>query len=150
MSRNRPNSFYAEDADSQCALMGQDLVRGPYTRVMEAASPIVDQSVRDSFTSSASPDGVNWPSRKNIGDGHPLGIDTGKMLQAAVDQGSGHIERPGPFSLEKGVQGNEVPYAGFFSDGTSRMPAREFMGLDERGADAVAELLGDFVMGEIF
>lgn len=147
--RNRPKSFNAEDAGKQCALLGQDLISGPYTKAMELASPIVNQSVRDNFTSSVSPDGADWPPRKNIGDGHPLGIDTGKLLQAAVDQGSGHIERFEPFGLVKGVQAEAVPYAGFFQFGTSKMPPREFMGLSERGQDAVADLLGDFVMTEI-
>ncbi len=152
---NRPKSFYAEDAEAQCALMGQDLVNGPYTKAMEAAGDIVNQSVRDHFTSSASPDGQNWPPRKHAGDGHPLLMESGKLLQAATDGASGHIEKPGPFSLEKGIQGEEVPYAATQNYGRdwgrgSTIPAREFMGLDENGQDAVGELLGDFVMTEVF
>lgn len=149
---NRPKSFYAEDAGNQCALMGQDLMTGPYGRAMEMVAPIVNQSVRDNFTSSASPDGVNWPPRKKAGDGHPLLMDTGKLLQAATDGGSGHIERFEPFGLQKGVQGAEVPYASIHNEGglTRPMPQREFMGLHERGQDEVAELLGDFVMQEVF
>lgn len=153
--RNRPKSFYAEDAGAQCALIGEDLRQGPYTKAMESASKIVNQAVRDNFTSSASPDGSNWPERKHAGDGHPLLIESGALLQAAVDQGSGHIERFEPFGLVKGVQGETVPYAATQNYGRdwgrgAPIPAREFMGIDERGADAVAELLGDFVMTEIF
>lgn len=147
---NRPKSFFAENAAEQCALLGADLLAGPYTKAMEAASSIVNQSVRDNFTSSVTPDGSEWAPRKHVGDGHPLGMDTGALLQAATDGGSGHIERLEPFGLQKGVQGEEVPYAGFFSGGTSKMPPREFMGLNESGKDAVADLLGAFVMQEIF
>lgn len=150
---NRPKSFFAENATEQCALLGADLLAGPYTKAMEAASPIVNQSVRDNFTSSVTPEGSEWAPRKHAGDvqhGHPLGMDTGALLQAATDGGSGHIERFEPFGLQKGVQGEEVPYAGFFSGGTSKMQGREFMGLNESGKDSVADLLGDFVMQEIF
>lgn len=152
---NRPNSFYAENAAAHCALMGSDLQQGPYTRAMEKATDIVNQSVRDNFNSAATPAGANWPARKHTGDGHPLLMESGALLQAATDGGSGHIEKVGPFELTKGVQGGEVPYAATQNYGRdwgrgSPIPAREFMGLDDKGADAVADLLGDFVMTEIF
>lgn len=148
---SRPKSFYAEDAADNCALLGQDLQQGPYTRAMELAAPIVNQSVRDNFNSSASPDGVNWPPRKNPGDGHPLLIETGALLQAATDGGPGHIERFEPFGLQKGVQSSEIPYAAVHNEGgiTKPIPQREFMGLHDRGQDEVADLLADFVMQEV-
>ena len=130
--------------------MGESLLVGNFVPAMERASDIVNQSVRDNFTSSATPDGDDWPPRKRVGDGHPLLIETGAMMQAAVDQGSGHIERFEPQGLVKGVQGEAVPYAAVHNYGGLKMPQREYMGLHDRGEAAVAELLADFVTLELW
>ncbi len=140
----------ADQAPEALAGMGAAMVQGSYVPAMELASEIVDQSVRDNFTSSASPDGSDWPPRKRIGDGHPLLIDTGALLQAATDGGSGHIERLEPRGLVKGVQGGVVPYAAVHNYGGLVMPQREFMGLHDRGEQAVSELLADFVTQELW
>lgn len=140
----------AEQAPEALAAMGESLLVGDFVPAMERASLIVNRSVRDNFTSSASPDGEDWPPRKRIGDGHPLLIDTGALIQAAADGGSGHIERFEPQGLVKGVQGAAVPYAAVHNYGGLKLPQREFLGLHDRGAAAVAELLADFVVHELW
>lgn len=106
----------------------------------------VRQSVRDAFTSSASPvGGWDWPARKprKDDDGHPLLIDTGVLLQAATGGGSGHIEDHGMDSLEFGVDGQAIPYAAVHNRGSEIMPQREYMGIKPEHQDNIDGIIAD-------
>lgn len=88
------------------------------------------QSFRDNFTSSATADGQNWPERKNPGDGHPLLMDTGALLQAAVGGGVGHesllSDRELSLGIDSDVRQGGIPAAVALDQGNERMPARRF------------------------
>lgn len=101
------------------------------------------QAVRDNFTSSATPEGRSWPPRKHRGDGHPLLIDTGRMLQAATGGGPGHVTRVQNDELTVGVDDQKVPYAKYHNEGTRRMPRREFMGAGPKKIKQIGEILAD-------
>ena len=70
-------SFYADEAPVEMAALSEGLESLSLQGAMADCAVVMKQSVRDNFTSSASPDGSNWPPRKQVGDGHPLLIDTG-------------------------------------------------------------------------
>lgn len=101
------------------------------------------QAVRDNFTSSATPEGRNWPPRKHRGDGHPLLIDTGKMMQAATGGGAGHVTQVQNDELTVGVDDSKVPYAKYHNEGTRRLPRREFMGAGKKRINAMGEIIAD-------
>lgn len=107
------------------------------------------QSVRDNFTSSTDERGRQWKPRKVRGDGHPLLIDTGKLLQAATGGGAGHYTKAASRELEVGIFSGVVSYAKYHETGTSKMPARPFMGVSERRLEEIDEIVADAGM-EVF
>ena len=104
---------------------------------------VMRQSIRDNFTSSATPDGANWPPRKRKGDGHPLLIDTGALLQAATGGGAGHIEQLDAREVTMGVDGRVIPYAATHNYGRDPIARREYLGLKTEHEDACADIIGD-------
>lgn len=115
----------------------------------EVARPLVLQDERDHFTSSVSPDGQAWAPRVILGDGHPILVDKGDLLQAATGGGPGHISQIAARELVLGVQG-DVSGAIYHTTGTSRMPARPFMGAKESTEEIIEDRLADFVLDRVF
>jgi len=101
------------------------------------------QGIRDNFTSSADPDNQSWPARKVVGDGHPLLIDTGKLMQAATGGGAGRLSQVTSRELALGVNPSVVPYAAVHNNGGSKMPKREYMGNRPERLDAIEEIIAD-------
>lgn len=128
----------------------QTLQTGDLSDVLRIVRVDVLQGVRDNFTSSVSPEGQVWPERKHIGDGHPLLIDTGAMMQAATGGGLGHISRVEPRTMELGVDGSVIPYAAIHNYGTTKMPQREFMGAQEPILEIIDNKLADAILVEAF
>lgn len=111
--------------------VGVRLHQIPGEQPMQAVYRRIVQGIRDNFTSSVSPDGLQWPPRKHKGDGHPLLIDTGAMLQAATGGGAGHFKEIADTHVKVGIRGNRVKYAEFHETGTRYMPRRPYMGAQE-------------------
>lgn len=102
------------------------------------------QGVRDNFTSSVDPDGKRWKPRKNKGNGHPLLIDTGRLLQSAVGTGGGRVSQVSGAELTVGTR---VPYAAYHNAGTSRLPKREFMGVQKKRLKNIDKIIADAGLG---
>lgn len=143
-------TFYADQAPAEMAVLADGLESAPLTEAMTKCAVVMKQSVRDNFTSSASPDGSDWPPRKHIGDGHPLLIDTGAMLQAATGGGAGAIEIIQDREVAVGVDGRIIPYASIHNFGAGSMPQREFAGLRPEHEDVCNEIVADGIMQEVF
>lgn len=121
---------------------GQPVLDGPLKALLL-------QSHRDAFTSSVGPDGQAWPPRVDPGDGHPLLVESGALMQAATGGGVGHVYRSSPREMEagvdKGVQEGGIPGAAAHNWGFAPrgLPQREWLGMKEdhqiEGADAVAD-----------
>jgi phage gpG-like protein len=125
----------------------------PLTTGLERCYPVVVQSIRDNFTSSATPDGIGWPPRKIEGDGHPLLMETGALLQAATGGGPGHInEIEEGTDLVVGVTLDVVPYARAqaLGYGPRNLPSRQYLGLTKAGEDQCAMILMDFAETRAF
>lgn len=131
-----------EDIERHCAELATALDSADLSPVLAAVRPIAMQAHRDNFTSSASPDGATWQDRKRVGDGHPLLIDTGDLLQAATGGGAGTIVIIVDREMTLGVDGATIPYAAIHNyggtlhwyNGEQRgadMPQREFLGMSE-------------------
>jgi len=116
----------------------------------EKVRPLVLQSIRDRFNSSASADGKSWPVRQNAGDGHPLLLDTGALMLAATGQGSGHhtsVDRDSlsvGVDMEGGYQGG-IPGAAVHEFGYAKknIPARPYLAADERALELAGEAIAD-------
>jgi phage gpG-like protein len=127
------------------------------SRFMAPMNDIVDQcyrpviqSIRDAFNSSASPYGSAWPPRKITGDGHPLLMDKGNLIQAATGGGPGHVHdvettEGGGADLCVGVSLDVIPYARAQALGYSprNLPARNFLGLSDQQADVCEKIISE-------
>lgn len=142
----------AEDFSDYLGLVAIDFQEKPLEPVLRDCVPVVRQSVRDNFTSSATPEGLDWPARNEIGDGHPLLMDTGKLMQAAVGSGAGAMTEILDRSMQVGVDGDIVPYAAIHNYGGVKrpMPKREYLGAKPEHLDDCGELIADFVVREFF
>lgn len=143
-------TFYADEAPAEMALLADGFENAPLQEAMQDCAVIMKQSVRDNFTSSATPDGNDWPPRKHIGDGHPLLIDTGALLQAATGGGAGHIEIIQDREVAVGVSGGVIPYAAIHNFGGKQMPVREYAGLKPEYESECREVIADHVHEDIF
>src|SRR5579859_5144128 len=99
--------------------------RTMFNAMSKRIGDIAVEHVKKEVFPSQSWDGKKWKYRKGerlLKDrGRPIGIKTGDM-KASV-----HVIR----ANSKGVKwGAGVSYAGYFNKGTSKMPARQFIGLD--------------------
>lgn len=75
----------------------------------------------------------------------------GDLRESVAGTGDGHIEEVGPASVVLGTEHQKKgkPVAGFLQGGTSRMPARPFVGATEKMGDRAAELVSDSLMQQI-
>lgn len=108
------------------------------------------QSFRDNFTGSRSASGEVWPPRKIRGDGHPLLIESGALLQAATGGGAGHVSEVTPRELSLGVdrdvkQGG-IPGAAVHNFGFARfnIPRRAYHEARDDALDEIEETIADF------
>lgn len=145
-------TFYADEAPEQMNLLAEGFEAAPITDTMTACADIMRQSVRDNFNSQATPDGQNWPARKIPGDGHPLLMDKGPLLQAATGGGAGQIEIIQGREVEMGVDGRVIPYAAThnFGDADRNIPSREYAGLKPDHENACEQLIADGLLAEVF
>jgi len=109
--------------------------------VMAESYDAIVQNVRDNFTSSVTPGGDPWPERKKIGDGHPLLIESGDLLQASTGGGSGHIKVIEPRAVEMGVSADSIRHAAThnFGDPSRNIPSREYLGASEDTLEQIGE-----------
>jgi len=113
--------------------VAEDLLTGSFQDAIVECVDLVHQSIRDNFTSSAAADGSDWVKRKIEGDGHPLLMDTGALLQAATGGGAGTVARVSDRELEWGVDLGVIPYARAHNLGypENNLPQREFLAVKE-------------------
>jgi phage gpG-like protein len=123
-------------------------------RAMAACAEIAEQSTRDAFTSSADPiTDSDWAPRVDPGDGHPLLIDTGALLQAATGGGAGHVRVVSPREMVSGVDKGAVVYAAVHNFGwpDRNIPQRRYLGFTRRSVrrcrDVVVEHARNFFLG---
>ena len=125
---------------------------------LEKCKPLVLHDIGQNFERSENADGVPWKPRKNIGDGHPLLLDTHALGEAAAGQGAGHIESVGPRDLTLGVDGSVIEYANIHNEGgeTGRpgarfiMPQREYERATETTLDECEEIIADDMLAKFW
>jgi len=118
---------------------------------LDQAHDMIVQDTRDALNSSMSQEGDVWIDRKKVGDGHPLLMDTGKLMQAATGGGAGHINDNDGRNAVFGIDADTVPYAAIHQGGgvTRPMPQRKYFGATEQTEDAIDELIADEMI-EVF
>lgn len=133
------------------AEMVQALGYGSFAPAFEECIGLAHKSIAENFVATAAPHGGEWPSRKQkgagkeVGQGHPLLILSGKLFQAATgDFGEGSLKEINDRGAATGVNSNAVPYAAAQNFGIKgRLPQREFEDVSDLAMDAMAELIAD-------
>lgn len=122
-----------------------DKLAGPHRNTLEKLKPPIVLNIRGNFNSSATAGGVNWPPRKVQGDGHPLLMDTGLLMQASVGSGPGHISEITDTQLDFGVSRDRIPYARVHQYGfrDRNIPKREYMAISHKTVDTLAQVAAD-------
>lgn len=140
-----------EELGPHLAKAAEFIASGDLREPLVECRGVLLQDVRDNFTSSADPKGGSWPARKEPGDGHPLLMDQGPLVQAATGGGPGSITRIAPRSLECGVDKDVIAYAGHDHGFPEKnIPARPYMGMSDDGEVECAEILADFILEKAF
>ncbi len=130
---------------------------------LRLCEPLVVENIVANFARAESPDGIAWPERKEVGDGHPLLVETntvgsGSLFAAATGQGGGHVSRIDGNALLVGVDkdggiggipGAGVHNYGFAANAWGSIPQREFLGIGETTTDACGEVLADRLLKEL-
>lgn len=146
----------ADNLTQQLAQAGQALANAPLNETMAKLVVIGLESVAENFDASATAGGVAWAERKDKGDGHPLLIDTGRMMSAALGSeiGLSSLARPnaeGASEHRRSIEARDAevevgtPYAGAHMQGRVNMPARPFMEVSGEAVDKMAEAMADDV-----
>lgn len=126
----------------------------PLGEVLTTAERSVRQGIALNFADSASPDGRPWPARKDSKP-HPLLIETGALLKAALGTGAGGstrtTDRDVELVIDKSVKIGGIPGAAahHFGYPPRNLPQREFFApkvsilddIDRDVADAVDKLI---------
>ena len=119
---------------------------------LKKCEPKIIENIIENFSQQSTPDGIAWPERKKIGDGHPLFVETqtegsGSLFGAATGQAGGHVSRVEGNTLLVGVDKSGgiggIPGAGVHNYGNpeKNIPQREFLAISEATEDECAELI---------
>lgn len=140
-------SILASEASAALEAMATELERSDRSELLRRCANVVRQAFRDNFTSSASPDNENWRPRKKEGDGHPLLIDRGDLLQAATGGGAGHISRVEGDEIAIGVNLDVIPYARAHNYGRPEinLPQREWLGVQPERTGEIEDLVAEWI-----
>jgi len=109
------------------------------------------QAHRDRFTGSLDPSGSPWPPRKEEGDGHPLLMDTGRLLQAATGGSGEAIKQISNRDFMIGIA-ESLPYRRVHDFGypERNIPQRKYFGPDEDTLEGLDVMFAEFVDEAIF
>jgi phage gpG-like protein len=108
------------------------------------------ENVAHNFEQSATAAGQAWVPRKNVGDGHPLLIDTGRLAGLAsnvpINQ-QGQSEHVRVIEDDQAYFASTVPYAATHEHGdpSRNIPQRQFMGVDGETVDLIVGVFADHV-----
>jgi len=120
--------------------------RGPMGEALLEAAPAFCDAIERNFAAAVDEGGMPWPAHAPLTVAlygpHPLLILSGKMLAAATEKAApGHVERLADDgrTLEMGIDGGVIDYAWQHQRGTERIPRRQFIYVDDRGQEEIAE-----------
>jgi len=130
----------------------QRLQDGDFSAVFGVVEADLEESTAQLFAAEKSPDGLPWADRKD-NKPHPILRLTGRLWGsvAASDPPYAVREQYDAGATKVFVFGTDAPYAKFHQDGTSKMPARPFLGWTpetrSRAIDLVVDRAIQLVLG---
>jgi phage gpG-like protein len=148
------------ELDALFGHMANEVQDGSYESRMDELVPLIQACEQRSFLAEQTPGGEAWtPLAEStiahkgkrsglIGAHSTILIDTGRLFESLTleDGTSDTIWITGDKFL---TFGTSVPYAIFHETGTSRMPARPAVGINDATADQIADAIGGFVVDKL-
>lgn len=129
--------------------VAQKLEREPMPEAMENARQAMHAGHEQNFASQSTRTGSPWAPRKQPTGGWPILTHFGPLRAAATGQGPGAVQetdgRTATVGVDTGVRVTPggVHSAGFHQSGTSRMPARPWLGASDEIENAIGEHIAD-------
>lgn len=129
--------------------VAKKLASEPMSETMEAAKQAMQAGQAANFAGQHTRDGAAWAPRKPPTGNWPILNKTGALMAAATGQGPGAIQASDGRSATVGVDasvhvpGGGVHAAGFHQSGTSRMPARPYIGASDEIEEAIGQAIAD-------
>lgn len=139
--------IHAEQFDQYIDNVGRRLQSEPMPQAMEECRTLMQEGQRANFIGQKSRTGAPWPARKPPTGAWPLLNETGRLQDAATGAGAGSISETGGRTVAVGVNPSAsnlggVKAAVFHQKGTSRMPARPFLGANDETETDMGEEIG--------
>ena len=140
-----PDLMQVDELQTFTDQMGQVTSRPKLAGVLTDWLQRVAGSLGVGFQQSKDPSGAVWkPLKRKRPKGHNQGtrplIDTGDMQASIISTGTGHLQE---VTDDSAMMGTEDRKAAFHQFGTSRIPARPFVGISDEMADLAAEMVAD-------
>lgn len=148
------------DLDALFVSMANEVEDGSYESRMDELVPLIQACEAQAFHGGHTPGGEDWAplaestiaskgARSGIVGPHStILVDTGRLFESLTleDGTSDTIWITGDKFI---TFGTSVPYAIFHETGTSRMPARPAVGINDNTADQIADAVGEFVVDKL-
>lgn len=140
-----------------CAAMNEvaTIRPGEIPEMFDEVKRIIREGIADNFAKQQTADGIGWPPRKIIGDGHPLLQDTLALRNAALGEGPGTVERVvGGDELQLGVEKIQLgglPGAAVHQYGypEKNIPQREYLAMSEETIDKTVDAVADYLIERV-
>ncbi len=132
----------------------EDFKRIDYTKALNAVYEVQRKKVSRNFLTQSDAAGKPWdPLRPSTvaKKGHSrILVDSARMVLSVTRPAHGDqikdISGRAPAFL---VYGTSVEWAGFHQDGTSKIPQREFLAIDDETVDKMADVVADAIVEEL-
>lgn len=154
MRQLRVSEFTPEEFAQEC-VEAATMQPGDFPDMFADVKDIIRQGIMDNFAKEQTADGVAWPPRKRIGDGHPLLQDTLALRNAAIGEGPGTVERlVDGCELQLGVEKIDLgglPGAAVHQYGYSKknIPQREYLAMSEETIEETMEAAADHLVAGV-
>lgn len=146
-----PQQFEASVAGEVLAGFGRALEDHPMEQPLTATLGVFREGIWGNFSRTEGPTGTKWQKRVDKLP-HPLLFKTGKMLEAAIGEGSGAVTEIAPRDALASVDQSVVKYAGYHmtgtknKDGSPRMPARPYFYAGAPTLDSMTDTMATHTM----
>ena len=142
-------SLTLADLPDFLAGLGESLQRIDFAKPLATVGLYLASQAQQRFDEQRSPDGVPWadwarpPSEKRGGPTAKLLRDTDVLMASLTSQAHAeHIEEATSASL---LWGTNLPYSSFQQEGTEDIPARPFLGINDKMRGRIGLILTDYV-----
>ena len=134
----------------------EDFKKIEFREALDQIADVFVDTTRENFLTKSSPSGIPWLPLSPVTvarKGHDtILVDSTTMRKSVVLRDAPHhIERMGKSASgeDEIVFGTDVNYAVFHQEGTSKTPQREFLGLEEKDADEIADIVADHIVEKL-